>query len=175
MHLIFEFISTGIKGKMEINFDDSFLEDREFKIAHDYCLNAPYRYGESDNGDGIVTGMVHEIPETEFVYKLFRKKLMDKCSFLSKMKLYRMYVNCFSPNENPYFHTDGEGITFLYYVNDQWDLQDGGETQFYVDGNIYGITPVPNRLVMFHGMIPHRATSFRYGHRFTIAIKYAPQ
>lgn len=165
----------GIKGKMEINFDDSFLEDREFKIVHDYCLNAPYRYGESDNGDGIVTGMVHEIPETEFVYKLFRKKLMDKCSFLSKMKLYRMYVNCFSPNENPYFHTDGEGITFLYYVNDQWDLQDGGETQFYVDGNIYGITPVPNRLVMFHGMIPHRATSFRYGHRFTIAIKYAPQ
>jgi len=160
---------------MEINFDDSFLEDREFKIAHDYCLNAPYRYGESDNGDGIVTGMVHEIPETEFVYKLFRKKLMDKCSFLSKMKLYRMYVNCFSSNENPYFHTDGEGITFLYYVNDQWDLQDGGETQFYVDGNIYGITPVPNRLVMFHGMIPHRATSFRYGHRFTIAIKYAPQ
>ena len=175
MHLIFEFISTGIKEKMEINFDDSFLEDREFKIAHDYCLNAPYRYGESDNGDGIVTGMVHEIPETEFVYKLFRKKLMDKCSFLSKMKLYRTYVNCFSPNENPYFHTDGEGITFLYYVNDQWDLQDGGETQFYVDGNIYGITPVPNRLVMFHGMIPHRATSFRYGHRFTIAIKYAPQ
>jgi hypothetical protein len=160
---------------MEINFDDSFLEDREFKIVHDYCLNASYRYGESDNGDGIVTGMVHEIPETEFVYKLFRKKLMDKCPFLSKMKLYRTYVNCFSPNENPYFHTDGEGITFLYYVNDQWDIQDGGETQFYVDGNIYGITPVPNRLVMFHGMIPHRATSFRYGHRFTIAIKYAPQ
>ena len=34
----------------------------------------------SDNGDGIVTGMIHNIPETEFVYKLFRKKLMDKCS-----------------------------------------------------------------------------------------------
>jgi Rps23 Pro-64 3,4-dihydroxylase Tpa1-like proline 4-hydroxylase len=116
--------------------------------------------------------MVHEIPETEFVYKLFRKKLLDKCPFLSEMKLYRMYINCFAPCENPYFHTDGKGLTFLYYINDDWNLQDGGETQFYVDGNIYGITPIPNRLVMFDGMIPHRATSFRNRHRFTIAIKY---
>jgi hypothetical protein len=156
----------------EINFDDSFLNDKEFEIVTDYCFSAKYSYGESDNGDGIVTGMVHEIPETEFVYKLFRKKLLDKCPFLSEMKLYRMYINCFAPCENPYFHTDGKGLTFLYYINDDWNLQDGGETQFYVDGNIYGITPIPNRLVMFDGMIPHRATSFRNRHRFTIAIKY---
>ena len=156
----------------EINFDDSFLNDKEFEIVTDYCFSAKYSYGESDNGDGIVTGMVHEIPETEFVYKLFRKKLLDKCPFLSEMKLYRMYINCFAPCENPYFHTDGNGLTFLYYINDDWNLQDGGETQFYMDGNIYGITPIPNRLVMFDGMIPHRATSFRNHHRFTIAIKY---
>ena len=156
----------------EINFDDSFLNDKEFEIVTDYCFSAKYSYGESDNGDGFMTGMVHDIPETEFVYKLFRKKLLDKCPFLSEMKLYRMYINCFAPCENPYFHTDGNGLTFLYYVNDDWNLQDGGETQFYVDGNIYGITPIPNRLVMFDGMIPHRATSFRNRHRFTIAIKY---
>jgi len=160
---------------MEINFDDNFLENKEFKIVRDYCLNASYHYGESDNGDDIVTGMVHNIPETEFVYKLFRKKLMDKCSFLSNMKLYRMYINCFAPNENPYFHTDGEGVTFLHYANDRFDLQEGGETQFYVDENIYGVIPIPNRLVMFDGRILHRATSFRNGHRFTVAIKYSPQ
>ena len=65
-----------------------------------------------------------------------------------------------------------EGITFLYYPNWEWELQEGGETQFYIDGNILGVPPVPNRLVVFDGMIQHRATSFRNKHRFTIAIKY---
>ena len=159
---------------MEINFDDNFLDKKEFEIVSNYCLDASYYYGESDNGDGIVTGMIHNIPETEFVYKLFRKKLMDKCPFLSDMILYRMYINCFAPNENPYFHTDGEGLTFLHYVNSELNLHEGGETQFCVDDNIYGVLPIPNRLVMFNGMLLHRATSFRNDHRFTVSIKYAP-
>ena len=100
---------------------------------------------------------------------------MDKCSFLSNMKLYRMYINCFAPNENPYFHTDGEGLHFYIMRMIEWNLQEGGETQFYVDENIYGVIPIPNRLVMFDGMILHRATSFRNDHRFTVAIKYSPQ
>ena len=66
-------------------------------------------------------------------------------------------MNCFAPSETPYFHTDGKGITFLYYPNLEWNLQDGGETQFYVDGNILGVPPAPNRLVMFDGEIVHRA------------------
>ena len=78
----------------------------------------------------------------------------------------------FAPSETPYFHTDGEGITFLYYPNLEWNLQDGGETQFYVDGNILGVPPAPNRLVMFDGEIVHRASSFRDRYRFTVAIKY---
>ena len=84
-----------------------------------------------------------------------------------------MYVNCFSPNENPYFHTDGEdGITFLYYPDQGWELDDGGETQFYIDGEIRGITPVSNRMVYFDANIMHRATTFRSRHRFTLAVKY---
>ena len=86
-----------------------------------------------------------------------------------------MYINCFVPGENPYYHIDGEGLTFLYYPNLDWDVQQGGETQFYIDENIYGIIPKPNRMVVFDGMILHRATSFRNQHRFTVAIKYSPQ
>jgi hypothetical protein len=54
----------------------------------------------------------------------------------------------------------------------EWDVNEGGETQFYIDENIYGITPVPNRMVIFDASILHRATSFRSSHRFTVAIKY---
>ena len=44
---------------MEINFDDNFLENKEFKIVRDYCLNASYHYGESDNGDNPTIPRVH--------------------------------------------------------------------------------------------------------------------
>lgn len=162
---------------MEINFDENFLEEKEHKIVEEYCLTAPYTYGEVDDPDNMYppTGMIHEIPESEFVYKLFRKKILDKCAFVESMNLFRMYINCFSPAENPYYHTDGgskDYLTFLYYPNMQWKPDDGGETQFFIDGDIYGVAPIPNRIVMFDGSVMHRATSFRDHHRFTIAIKY---
>ena len=84
-----------------------------------------------------------------------------------------MYVNCFAPSENPYFHTDGDdGVTFLYYVNDRWELNDGGETQIIVNDEIKGILPLPNRIVGFDASLLHRATSFRFKHRFTLAAKF---
>ena len=49
-----------------------------------------------------------------------------------------------------------------------------GETQFYMDDMIYGIPPIPNRMIMFNAHIKHRATSYRTQHRFTVAIKYRP-
>ena len=84
-----------------------------------------------------------------------------------------MYVNCFAPSENPHFHVDGiHGITILYYVNDEWEIEMGGETQFLIDDEIRGILPFPNRLVYFDANILHKATSYRTGHRFTLALKY---
>ncbi len=50
----------------------------------------------------------------------------------------------------------------------------GGETQFLIDDEIRGILPFPNRLVYFDANILHKATSYRTGHRFTLALKYIP-
>ena len=116
--------------------------------------------------------MVHNILESEKIYSLFESKL-SVVPFIKGRELYRMYVNCFAPSENPYFHTDGEdGYTFLYYPQKDWKLDDGGETQFIIDNNLYGILPEPNRMIMFEANIPHRATTFRDRYRFTVAIKY---
>ena len=157
----------------EVNVCDNFLTDQEKNFVWQYCLDCQYTYGETDNGVNIPTGMVHNISESSQIYDLFEKKIQQAVPKITAMKLYRMYINCFAPSENPYFHTDGQtGITFLYYPNQNWNLNDGGETQFYIDGNIYGIVPEPNRLVMFDAAISHRATSFRNNHRFTVAIKY---
>jgi len=149
---------------------DNFLTSDQKDFVTWYCLDASYQYGEYDREELPPTGMVSEIDETEEIYELFRDKTKN---LVFGLELDRMYVNCFAPTENPYFHTDWEdGITFLYYPEQSWKLDDGGETQFYIDGEIRGIVPISNRMVYFDANILHRATTFRDRHRFTIAIKY---
>lgn len=163
------------QNKIEISHSDNFLTETEQKVIIEYCLNAKYIFGETDSDEKEqITGMTHNIPENEFVYKLFAKLINERAEFTHGMKLYRMYVNCFAPSEQANFHTDGEGYTFLYYpMMEEYDLDEGGETQFLLDDNIFGIRAVSNRMAVFDGEIPHRATPFRNNHRFTIAIKYA--
>ena len=154
-----------------IEIVDRFLSKEEFDYVLNYCENASYTYGEVDSYGLPPTGMVHQIPEVEKIYKIFKSKTEK---LVSGIELYRMYINCFAPSENPYFHTDGDpgDITFLYYPTTRWELNDGGETQFLINNEIYGVTPVPNRMVYFDASVLHRATAFRNKHRFTVAIKY---
>ena len=44
-------------------------------------------------------------------------------------------------------------------MNDTWSLDDGGATEFYIDGNFVGVAPIPNRPLYFSADIPHRATT----------------
>lgn len=156
-----------------LNYSDDFFTETEQRRIAEYCLSAKYSYGEKDNSNTPVTGMTHNIPESELVYKLIAKTLYDRVEFIRDLKLYRMYVNCFAPSEEPYFHTDGQGFTFLYYpIQRIHNLDDGGETFFVVDGDLMGIMPISNRMVIFDAGIMHKATSYRNDHRFTIAIKY---
>ncbi len=151
---------------------DKFLEPKDAEYVYKYCLTSSYTYGETDTNTTPPTGMIHEIKKTERIYKLFRKQIQDVFKNLQNITINRIYVNCFAPLEKPYFHTDGDkGITFLYYANSDWQLDDGGETQIIVNNEIKGILPIPNRLVGFDAHLVHKATSFRNKHRFTIAIK----
>ena len=154
-----------------IEIIDNFLSTKEYDFVLEYCKSASYTYGERDDDRHIPTGMVYNISETESIYNLFEEKTKK---IIRNLKLYRMYINCFAPTENPYFHTDGGSgeVTFLYYPNEDWDLEDGGETQFFVDGYFYGVTPIPNRMIFFDASIIHKATSFKDRHRFSVAIKY---
>ena len=156
---------------MMLRIYDNFLSEKEQNHVLDYCEGAPYRYGETDDGDTPPTGVTHDIPNNQYVHELFYAKTQPLVP--EGLTFYRMYINCFAPREVPYFHTDGDkGVTFLYYPQRSWQPNDGGETQVYVQGNIQGVVPLPNRLMMFDARLLHRATSFRDRHRFTIAVKY---
>ena len=155
---------------------DNFLSEKDFNYVSDYCSTANYTYGERDNFDTPPVGMVSEITlDSEFA-SLFQNVINQKISQVSPYNLYRSYINCFAPSENPYFHTDGDsGLTLLYYPNKEWNLSDQGETQIVLNNQvdrIVGILPIPNRMLIFDANLVHRATSFRNKHRFTIAFKY---
>jgi hypothetical protein len=183
-----------------IDVVDNFLSDRDHDFVMNYCVDASYFYGEADNKDTPVTGLVHNIwvdsmdeesikdnvipigcvdnkpIDMKEFFDIFTEKIEERYEKCEKKYLSRLYINCFAPGENPYFHRDvGEqedGLTFLYYPHFYYDIDNGGETQFEIDRSLYGIQPFPNRLVCFQSNILHKATSYRENHRFTVAIKY---
>ena len=165
-----------IGAKKLLLYADNIFSAEEHKYIINYCRKCSYTYGERDTKETHPCGMVHEIPKEDHIYKLMSGKIEnDLYPKARKLELFRIYINCFSPADKPYFHTDGPagGLTFLYYANDEeWNINDGGETQFYIDGILTGVPPIPNRMAMFDPNQLHCATSFRNRYKFTVAIKY---
>jgi hypothetical protein len=168
-------------GEKDKEYDGPYYENYEKDLAK-YCtglVHEVYFYRDELN----------ELPSYEEVYlpgggcnkfinqrkffDLFTLAIENRFPIYKQKDVTRVYINCFAPLENPYFHTDGDiGTTFLYYPNKRWELDEGGETQFFIDNSIYGVPPIPNRLIYFDANLLHRATSFRSSHRFSIAVKY---
>ena len=154
---------------------DKVVSEEEQLSIFKYCVQAEYSWGEIDKQGSPETGLIHEIPSDVPIHELLKERALDVApSVLEGLSLYRMYINLFAPSEKPYFHSDGpEGqITILYYPHLEWDLDDGGETLFFINNTLYGIPPMPNRMVFFDAPILHRATTFRSQHRFSVALKY---
>jgi hypothetical protein len=137
-------------------------------------MNLPYQYGEVDYDGYPPTGITSEITPNNNIFHIILNKILETNNNIDKDSLCRMYVNCFAPLEHPYFHTDSDeyGITFLFYLNTIWNIDDCGETQFLINNQIIGIPPIPNRMIAFDSELLHKATSFRNRHRFTIAAKF---
>lgn len=153
---------------MTISVYDNFLgvTDRQkiFKMCHEIY----YKMGETDRPDCPPTGMVSVLDKQDIV---LTKTIEEKLN-RSESSLIRLYVNYYSVGENPYFHDDGDCITYLYYPNDVDNIDEGGETQFLIDNKITSVPYKGDTLIEFDGRIPHRATSFRSTYRFTVAAKY---
>jgi SM-20-related protein len=84
-------------------------------------------------------------------------------AFLSGHLLSRCYANVMPPGVGGGIHRDSQDpthMTLIYYPNLRWAPGDGGETLFYNEAEttvVRTVEPVPNRLVVFSGSIPHMA------------------
>jgi hypothetical protein len=155
-------------------YDDVMSIENNNKLYNEMLYHLPFKYGEYDGEEhkDFPTGVVADITDNFLYRNIFQSLVFRKCEYLKQAKLERVHVTLFSPNERPFFHHDGDVTGCLFYLTPKFDLDEGGETQFFIDGNITGILPKPARMIVFDGTILHRATSFRTKPRITVSVRY---
>ncbi len=156
-----------------ISVYDNFLSSEDHVSVSEYVRSCPYYYGITDPGYTVPTGMSHKL-DLDHNITIVLDSLLRKHNQLPQLSI--IYVNLFRPSEISHFHTDCElenTYTGLYYANsEEWNCDEGGETQFLINNEIYGILPKPNRMILFDSRLLHKATPFQDRHRWTIALKY---
>lgn len=151
-------------------FNDVIDREDNDKLYEELLRTRHWIYGETDSKGLPPVGMSCNLKEE---YKeFFLDLIVDRIPLIKDMVLRRAYVNLIQPSDRAYFHQDGQDTTVLFYINPETDIQEGGETQFIVDDNIFGLLPKPCQMVMFDGTILHKATSFRTIPRITAAFKF---
>ena len=88
--------------------------------------------------------------------------LTKVCKVPPYESLPNVYTNLLRSGDRPKAHVDNvsqNNRTVMFYTNDQWHRDWGGETVFYdLDDEITkAILPKPGRVVSFDGRIPHSA------------------
>jgi len=148
-----------------------------------------YLYGEVDDVDLPPTGMSTGDYLGTKTFNSLWTFLEEHVPHVHGSVLKRSHANIFAPRELANYHIDDEGDnawTFMFYANNSWDINQGGETKFITnlkhEGTIEGqsypeiiaIPPIPGRMIIFKSNILHTATPFKDFHRFTPTIKFVP-
>lgn len=101
--------------------------------------------------------------------------------FEDRYRLYRSYCNASTYGDMLYPHTDcmpdAKEMTALWFIQDEWNYEWGGETLFYNkdDDAEVVVTPKPGRLAIFDGAINHAGNPPKKvctKPRYTFALKY---
>jgi hypothetical protein len=106
--------------------------------------------------------------KNKHIKKLFlcTENILKKLNINSFLKEKKVYASGYPYGTVHAIHSDyknkNSGITLMYYLNDQWSVENSGETVFY-DNSLYDIVksiiPKPGRAIVFDGNIPHEARS----------------
>lgn len=98
-------------------------------------------------------------------------------------RIYRCYCNHAAYGDMLFTHTDAQpgdkGLTVLWYVAPEWNVEWGGETVFFdADQDAAAVvSPRPGRMVVFDGSIIHAGrppNRICYAPRYTLAFKLEP-
>jgi|APGre2960657444_1045066.scaffolds.fasta_scaffold06880_4 hypothetical protein len=102
--------------------------------------------------------------DTEIKFLEVSELLLKKYGLNKIFKLKRAYASASTYGFSGEYHTDDDAkeyneiVTIMFYLNDKWDLNFGGETFFLNEDKNeieYAVIPKPARAVIFDGFIYH--------------------
>ena len=118
---------------------------------------------------------LEQIIQTKF-YKQIVKKIHEKFDIIVKLK--RVVINAQTFGDMSEIHVDSPdgGITVLYYINEVWDKEWGGETVYYEkEEPVVNVLPKSGRIVFADSRIMHvgrSPTRQCIVVRYTLALKF---
>lgn len=142
---------------------------------------SPYRFVDADRPDERnIRHFVHVFdspndPRCEELVSISEGYLRAKR--LRYRRLQRVYANFGLYGDMQLAHDDGNCWTFLFFVNDRWDDDWGGEILLYTkDRSVaLAIAPRPARALLFDGRVLHRGgapSKVCFEPRITVAVKF---
>jgi hypothetical protein len=158
-------LTTSCGGTIQI-IDDvfTFNEKHHFKM---FAQSALYSLGRSsselwEHKQGtFFSSTFNEVDDRNFGL-MQSDSAKEKISWLWKNRgIFRSWLNATLPGSRYYFHRDSQekgNKTLLYYVNMEWDPEDGGETLFAnKDCEVeIAVSYIPGRVVIFDSDLPHK-------------------
>lgn len=148
----------------------------------------PYQLLDKDRPDAPISHLLHRFsvedttrhpliaPMVGLAENLLAKEGLDYT------ELSRVYANFNLFGDYQLVHTDGDEWTVLFFLNDEWREEWGGELLMYQGdnwrSNAVAVAPLPGRVIVFDGQILHRGgvpSKFFTGPRISLAIKFRRQ
>jgi len=152
---------VSLENEKLIRVYDNVFSYQEKNNLFEFIRNSLYKTNGVDSGEqgyqifSIFSGL--DLENSNIKNTNGFKTIIDKFS-LNNRNIKQIRVNLSTPAEKNRIHSDGFGITLLYYANLEWQIDWGGHTLF-LDEDLQEAKYVcfykPNRVVVFDGSIPH--------------------
>jgi len=160
-----EIKNLTVEGKRLLVFDGLFSDE---EIKHNFALFslANFTFLHSSRKDTVTYrewAASFSIDDFKFhsLHKIFLEVARQHSS-LSSQDCYDVFCSASTFGDVSFIHSDsptGDTISVLYYCNQHWNPEWGGETIFYDthDDATLAISVKPGRVVVFDGSLKHRA------------------
>ena len=156
----------------EIKIVDKFLDKSDFDKVYSSFSQENWRLQTSARKVEDLTFLMSEKTDDPFFNSHLFDKVVEQLDG-DDYKLDRAYLNGQWNGREGTLHQDGCKFTALIYMS-PYEYGWGGFTEIMTEPEPTLVYPIPNRLMIFPGNIPHKAYSFAYQTcplRVTLAFK----
>jgi hypothetical protein len=151
---------------------DNFLIQAEREALTDFAWNSASLQFSKRAAEGVSPLLFSSYqkdlhPRVDELYRGFRTYVeygepLSRQQDVRNLVFEKMQVNYTPPGEYRIIHVDStkpHDLTCLYFANEKWDVEWGGELLLYNRAKtevLHAVTPKPGRMVIFESCIPHR-------------------